>query len=87
MSKFALVVIGRIFRIKVPLIEALLLLGVIGGVFATHIDKANAVVCARGVYRAGCVGPNGAVGVRRGAYYGGRAVRGGVYRRGVVIRR
>jgi len=22
---------------------------------------ANAVVCARGVYRAGCVGPNGAV--------------------------
>ncbi|WP_424362558.1 hypothetical protein [Methylocystis parvus] len=28
-------------------------------------QEANAVVCARGVYRAGCVGPNGAVGVRR----------------------
>jgi hypothetical protein len=26
---------------------------------------ANAAVCARGVYRAGCVGPNGAVVVRR----------------------
>jgi hypothetical protein len=27
---------------------------------------ANAVVCARGVYRAGCVGPHGAVVVHRG---------------------
>lgn len=27
--------------------------------------EANAVVCARGVYRAGCVGPRGAVAVRR----------------------
>ena len=26
---------------------------------------AQAVVCAKGVYRAGCAGPNGAVGVRR----------------------
>ncbi len=26
---------------------------------------ANAVVCAAGVYRAGCVGPRGAVAVRR----------------------
>ncbi|KQP90765.1 hypothetical protein [Methylobacterium sp. Leaf117] len=41
--------------------------------------EANAFVCARGVYRAGCVGPRGAVGVRRG-YYGPRAV--GVVRRG-----
>ena len=30
---------------------------------------ANAVVCAKGVYRAGCAGPNGAVAVRRG-YHG-----------------
>jgi hypothetical protein len=28
-------------------------------------DEANAVVCARGVVRAGCAGPNGAVVVRR----------------------
>ena len=27
--------------------------------------EANAVVCARGVVRAGCAGPNGAVAVRR----------------------
>ena len=32
---------------------------------------ANAIVCARGFYRAGCVGPGGAVGVRRGYYHGG----------------
>jgi hypothetical protein len=82
MSKFASSGIGRFFRIRVLLIEALLLLGVIGGALAIHVDKANAVVCARGVYRAGCVGPRGAVGVRRpvGRYYG-------VRRRAVVIRR
>ena len=33
---------------------------------------ANAVVCARGVYRAGCVGPHGAAVVHRGC----RSVRG-----------
>jgi hypothetical protein len=79
---------------KTRAIQALVLLGVIGGALATHVDKANAVVCARGVYRAGCVGPNGAVGVRRpivGAVGVRRpVVRGGYYgvRRGaVVIRR
>jgi hypothetical protein len=40
---------------------------------------ANAFVCARGIYRAGCVGPNGAVVVRppyyrvRPYYYGRRS--------------
>jgi hypothetical protein len=29
--------------------------------------EANAVVCARGVYRAGCAGPHGAVVAPRGA--------------------
>jgi hypothetical protein len=29
------------------------------------VSDANAVVCARGVVRAGCAGPNGAVAVRR----------------------
>jgi hypothetical protein len=29
------------------------------------VSDANAVVCARGVYRAGCAGPGGAVVVRR----------------------
>ena len=38
-------------------------------------SEASAVVCARGPYRAGCAGPHGAVGVRRGYYgYGGAAV-------------
>jgi hypothetical protein len=45
------------------LIVTLLLLG---GFVAVSIPEANALVCARGVYRAGCVGPRGAVGVRRG---------------------
>jgi hypothetical protein len=31
------------------------------------VSEANAVVCARGVYRAGCAGPNGAVVARRRA--------------------
>lgn len=40
--------------------------------------SASAVTCANGVYRAGCAGPNGAVGVRKGgAYYG----HGGYYHR------
>jgi hypothetical protein len=30
--------------------------------------QANAVVCARGVHRAGCVGPHGAVVTHRHAY-------------------
>jgi hypothetical protein len=47
---------------------------------------ANAFVCARGVYRAGCVGPGGAVGVRRGFYHGGVVVHRGYYNRGVVVR-
>jgi hypothetical protein len=37
-------------------------------VLATATD-ANAVVCAKGVYRAGCAGANGAVVARRG-YHG-----------------
>jgi hypothetical protein len=41
------------------------------------ISDASAVVCARGVYRAGCAGPRGAVVTHRGPY--GR----GVYMRGV----
>jgi len=42
-----------------------LALGLFSGTMAVTMADANAVVCARGVYRAGCVGPHGAVGVRR----------------------
>jgi hypothetical protein len=44
------------------------------GLLAVQVSEANAVVCARGVYRAGCVGPHGAVGVHRPYGYGGAAV-------------
>jgi len=43
-------------------------------------SQAEAFVCARGVYRASCVGPRGTAVVRRPAYYrGGYVYRG--YRR------
>ena len=35
-------------------------------VLLTSITDASAVVCARGVYRAGCTGPHGAVVAHRG---------------------
>ncbi len=35
---------------------------------AASIPEANAVVCARGVYRAGCAGPRGAVVTGRPVY-------------------
>jgi hypothetical protein len=46
------------------------------GLMAALPVEANAVVCARGPYRAGCAGPHGAVGVHRGygGYHGGAAV-------------
>ena len=37
-------------------------------VLMAAIPEAGAVVCARGVYRAGCAGPNGAVVAHRGVY-------------------
>jgi len=40
-------------------------LGLVTGFLAYGATEASAVVCARGVVRAGCVGPYGAVGVRR----------------------
>jgi hypothetical protein len=48
--------------------RALLVLSLLGGFVALSATEASAVVCARGVYRAGCVGPYGAVGVRRAVY-------------------
>jgi hypothetical protein len=48
--------------------HSLLLLGLVAIIFSASIPKADAAVCARGVYRAGCVGPRGAVGVRRSYY-------------------
>ena len=53
----------------------------LGGLTALSTMEANAFVCARGVYRAGCVGAGGAVAVRRpyvatrGVYVGRRIYR------------
>jgi len=44
---------------------AALALGVLF-VLMVAVPEASAIVCARGVYRAGCVGPHGAAVVHRG---------------------
>jgi hypothetical protein len=56
------------------LMQVGLALGLFVGTMAATMEDANAVVCARGVYRAGCVGPRGAVGVRRGPVVRGPVV-------------
>ena len=50
---------------------ALATLAITAFVTTMIIDRtdANAVVCARGVYRAGCAGPRGAVVVRHPYHY------------------
>jgi hypothetical protein len=68
---------------KITILAAFTALLVMGSMIAS-VEEAGAMVCARGVYRAGCVGPHGAAVVHRGYYGGGvhRAVyRGGVHRR------
>ncbi|MFE1598924.1 hypothetical protein [Methylobacterium sp. ID0610] len=68
--------------------HVLLLAGLVAGFVALTPSPADAVVCARGVYRAGCVGPRGAVGVRRGVVAPRRVVvRRGYGPRTVVVRR
>ncbi|WP_036260196.1 hypothetical protein [Methylocapsa aurea] len=47
------------------LIAALIALPIFYAESAFSVKEAEAAVCARGVYRAGCVGPRGAVAVRR----------------------
>jgi hypothetical protein len=44
------------------------------GMIVADVSAANAVVCARGVYRAGCAGPRGAGVAPRGAVVAPRAV-------------
>lgn len=69
--------------------QTLVLAGALTGLVVALPRPAEAVVCAGGVYRAGCVGPRGGVAVRRGVYGPRRVVvRGGAYRpRTVVYRR
>jgi len=68
---------------KKTIITAVAAFMVIGTMMAS-VEEANAVVCARGVYRAGCAGPRGAVVARRPVVVPRRVV---VAPRGVVVRR
>jgi hypothetical protein len=61
-------------------------LALVAGFIAFSAEQASAVVCARGVYRAGCVGPRGAAVVRR-PYVRAPYVRRPYVHRGVVVRR
>jgi hypothetical protein len=61
----------------------IVMLGLMGGFIVVTTAEASAVVCARGVYRAGCVAPRGAV-VRSGTMVRRGAVG---YRSGTVVRR
>jgi hypothetical protein len=45
--------------------KLLLPISVIALGLMTHVPTASAVTCANGVYRAGCVGPNGAAAVHK----------------------
>jgi hypothetical protein len=56
------------------------------GILALVSLDASAVACAAGVYRAGCVGPNGAVAVRKPVpvYHPPVHCAAGVYRAGCV---
>jgi hypothetical protein len=51
------------------------ILGIVAALMMmASISEAGAVVCARGMYRAGCVGRHGAAVVRRPVYHGGAVV-------------
>jgi hypothetical protein len=66
--------------------QSIILLALAGSVIALTTMEASAVVCARGVYHAGCVGAHGAVVVGRPIVHPvHRAVV--VVPRGVVVRR
>ena len=58
MSKFALTSLGRHHKGTLP-VKHVLLLGLAALMLAASVPTAEAVVCARGIYRAGCVGPRG----------------------------
>jgi hypothetical protein len=70
---------------KSKILAAAAVIIVIGTTFAS-MDDADAVVCARGVYRAGCAGPRGAVMVHRPHVYRPYVYRPYVHRRAVVVR-
>jgi hypothetical protein len=71
--------------------KLILLALALGAWITTYATEASAVMCAKGVYRAGCVGPRGAVVGNRAIYprYGATVVRGTTIhpRGGVAVHR
>jgi hypothetical protein len=63
----------------------LVLAAVLAGSLSLLTTEASAVVCAKGVRGAACVGPNGAVAGRR--YYGGAVIHGHRGYGGTTVRR
>jgi len=62
-------------------------LSLVGGLIALSTMEASAIVCARGVVRAGCVGTVGTVGVGGAAVVHAPAVRAPVARTRAAVRR
>lgn len=71
---------------KLPKLRVLLLLGLTALTLSATVPKADAVVCVRGAYRAGCVGSGGGIVVRR-PVYGSYGVYRRPYLRGVRVYR
>ena len=71
--------------------KLILLAFALGAWITTYATESSAVMCAKGVYRAGCVGPHGAIAGHSAMYprYGATIARGTtVYpRRGMVVHR
>jgi hypothetical protein len=67
--------------------KQLLLASVVAAGLFAFAQQSDAVTCANGVYRAGCVGPNGAAVVRKAPAYHAKprvSCAKGVYRAGCV---
>jgi hypothetical protein len=60
--------------------QVIISLLLLSGVVALSTTEASALVCARGVYRTGCVGAGGGAVVVRHPYTGRGVYRGRVYR-------
>src|SRR5580704_276427 len=67
------------FQMKQVMLAVMVALGTLA-----LAPRAHAVVCANGVYRAGCAGPNGAVAVRKAPLHSPVTCVRGVYRAGCV---
>jgi hypothetical protein len=79
LSRSAMLFLTHTSLLKEMTMKRLMIAAVLlAGFFALSATEADAFVCARGVYRAGCVGPGGGVVVHRSVsapIYRGRVFR------------